>query len=78
MLPYITVIQFSLHLVQIPDFAIGKIPATHHNKNPSMLYSGWDTDGCISFTNSSLQLNPLILPKDFELILCAIWPPGAF
>ena len=31
-------IQFALHLVQIPDFAIGKSPL-HHNWASSMLYS---------------------------------------
>ena len=55
-------IQFALHLEQIPDFAIGKSPL-HHNRASSMLYSWCDTGGCSSFTNSSQHIDPLLNPK---------------
>ena len=40
-----SLIQFTLHLMQIHGFAIGKSPPhTHHNRAPSMLYSWCDTE----------------------------------
>ena len=59
-------IQFALHLVQIPDFAVGKCP-TPHNRASSMFYGWCDTVGCCSFTNSLLHIDPPISLKDFEL-----------
>ena len=38
-------IQFALHLVQIPYFAIGKIPP-HYNRASSVLYGWCDTEDC--------------------------------
>ena len=48
-------IQFALYLVQIPHFAMGKIP--HHNRASSMLYDWYDRGDRSSFTNSSLHLD---------------------
>ena len=59
-------IQFALHLEQIPIFTIGKNHA-HHNTASSMLYDWCDTGGCSSFTNTSLHIDPPIWPKDFKL-----------
>ena len=57
--------------MQIFDFGICKSPPTHththHSRSSFMFYGWWDTDGCSSFTNSSLHVNPRIWPKDFEL-----------
>ena len=58
-------IQLALHLVQIPDFAIGTRPS-NHNRASSMLYSWYDTRDCSSFTNSLPHIDPPILPKDFK------------
>ena len=84
-------IQFTLHLVQILNFAIGKSP-THHNWAYFMLYSWSDWESCSSFTNSLPHIDPCIWPKDFELWfissksfipllycrLCASWPARVF
>ena len=69
MLQYIVIavlIQFAFHLVQIPDFAIGK-SLPHHNRASCMLYVWCDTGGCSSFTNSLLHIDLPISPKGFEL-----------
>ena len=61
-----SLIQNALHMVQIPDFAIGKnLP--HHNTGSSMLYGWCDTEGCSPFTNSLPHIDPPIWPKDFKL-----------
>ena len=61
-------IQFAIHLVQVPDFAIGKrLP--HHKWASSMLYDWCDTGGCSSLTNYLPYIDPPIWPKDFEFRL---------
>ena len=50
-------INFALHLVQIPNFTIGKSPP-NHNRASSMLYGWCDTGGGSSFTNSSPYMDP--------------------
>ena len=42
---------------------------THSNKVSSMLYNWCYTEGCSSFTNSLLLIDPPIWPKDFALWL---------
>ena len=59
-------IQFALHLVQFLDFAIGK-SSPHHNTASSMLCGWCNIGGSRSFTNTSLHIDPLIWPRDFEL-----------
>ena len=82
-------IQFALHLVQIPDFAIGKCLPLHY-RAPFMLYGWCDTGGYNFVTKFSQRLNPPILAKYFELwfvspknfiplsSICTPWPTGAF
>ena len=62
----VVLIQFALHLVQIPHFRIGK-SSLHHNRASSMFYGWCDIGGCCSFTNSSLPRDPPIWLKDFNL-----------
>ena len=60
-------IQFTLHLVQIPDFVNSKsIPL--QNKASLILYSWCDTERCGSFSNSSPHKDTTIWLKDFELL----------
>ena len=63
----VNLIQFALHLVQIPDFIIGKCPYQQHSRASSMLYGWCETGGWCSFTNSSPYIDPPIWSKDFEL-----------
>ena len=75
MLQYVVItslIQFALHLVHIPNFAISKCPP-HHNTASSMLYGRCDTEGCCSFTNSLLHIDTPIWAKDFELDSTALF-----
>ena len=58
-------IQFAFHLVQIPDFAIGKAPHTLQRAY-SMLYCWCDTGYRSSFTNSSPLIDSLIRAKVFK------------
>ena len=62
-------IQFALHLVQIPDFAIGKgLPPTHTITEPPPCFTvGVIQGGCRSFPNFSQHIDPLIWHKDFKL-----------
>ena len=60
----VSLIQFALHLKEIPDFAICNC---HYNRASSMPYVWCDTGGCSSFTNSSLHIDPPIWAKDFKL-----------
>ena len=62
------IIQFGLHLVQIPNFAIGKSPSPY-NSAFSMICSWCDTGDYSPFTNSSPYIGPPIWPKDFKLWL---------
>ena len=62
-----SLIQLALHLVQIPDFAIGRSPSPYHNWASSMLYGWCDVGGCSSFTNILLYNDSPIWSKDFEL-----------
>ena len=59
----VVLIQFALHLVQIPNLTICKSPP-HHNRTSS---SWCNTGGCSSFTNSSPHIDPPIYHKDFKL-----------
>ena len=59
-------IQFALHLGQIPGFAISKSPL-NHNRASSMLYGWYDTGNYSSFTNSLPHIDPPIWAKDFGL-----------
>ena len=61
-----SLIQFALHLMQIPDFRIRK-SSSHHNRSSSMLYGWYDTGVCSSFANFLLYMDPPISLKDFEL-----------
>ena len=59
-------IQFALHLVKIPDPAIGKSP--HTLTEPRLCFMvGMIFGSCSFFTNSSPHIDPPIWPKDFEL-----------
>ena len=61
-----SLIQFTLHRVKIPDFAIGKSPPYHYR--PSSMFCGWcDTGVCSSFINSSPHIEPPIWRKNFDL-----------
>ena len=61
-----SLIQFALHLVQIPNFAINKTPS-YRDRTSSMLYSLCDMWGFSSFTNSLPHIYPPTGPKNFEL-----------
>ena len=62
-----SLIQFALHLMQIPDFAISKSPP-YHNRDSSLLYGWCDTGGCCSFTDSSSTYTLLFDPKIWNFI----------
>ena len=75
MLQYMVItdlIQFTLHLVQFPDFAISKIPP-HHNKATSMLYGWCDSGDCSSFTNSLPYISRKVKLSPFS----RGWPEGS-
>ena len=59
-------IEFALHLVQIPNLAIGK-SLPHHKRAFSMLYGQCDTGVCSSFTNTSQHIESPTWLRDFKL-----------
>ena len=61
----VNLIQFSLHLMQITEFAFGKIHP--YNKTSSTVYSYCDTGSCCSFTNTTLHIDLPVWTKHLEL-----------
>ena len=87
-----SMIQFTLHLVQILDFAIGK-SLPRHNRGPCMLYGCCDMGGCKFFYQFFVQHRLSYLTQGFRTLifqskgpyytallssLCAPLPTGAF
>ena len=64
-------IQFALHLVQIPDFVIGKsLPPRRHNRAPSMLYSWCDEWGRMQLFHQPLAAHrPSYLTQRFQTLI---------
>ena len=85
-----SLIQFTLHLEQILDIALGKSPPTHtyRNRTSSMFYGWGDTGFCSSFTNTLLNIDQKISNFDLSVqrtlfncslfSLCSPWPSGVF